>query len=148
MQISEIMRQVELFRGLSELQLGQIEAISSEQHFENGAMIFEQGSRGDGMYIVCDGQVEVQVRDNSGATFAAVYLGSGQVFGEMALVDESTRSASVLAVGEDTVVIAIPSVDFTALCQRDNAIGYVMMRNIAQDLSFKLRHRDFDPSSS
>lgn len=147
MGITDIMKQVELFRDLTDEQLAQIAAISREERYEDGAMIFAQGSTGDGMYIVCDGQIEVQVRDSLGASYAAVYLGTGQVFGEMALVDESTRSASVLAAGGNpAVVIAIPSADFTALCQRDNAIGYTMMRNIAQDLSFKLRHRDFDPS--
>lgn len=147
MDIIGIMKQVELFRELTDEQLAQIAAISHEERATTGAVVFAQGANGDGMYIVCEGQVEVQVRDSLGDSYAAVYLGKGQVFGEMALVDDSARSASVLVAGSgETVLIKIPSADFTGLCVRDTAIGYVMMRNIAQDLSFKLRHRDYDPS--
>ena len=59
-----------------------------------------------------------------------------------------TRSASVIGVDDETVVYGIPNDRFTALCVSDPEIGYIMMRNIAQDLSFKLRHRDFDPSDT
>lgn len=148
MELKDIMRRVELFRGLKDDQIQQIANISKKEVYSNSALIFSQGTAGDKMYVVGQGQVEVQVRDSGGNTYAAVYLGEGQVFGEMALIDEGTRSASVLAVEDNTVLYSIPSEDFTALCEDDTGIGYVMMRNIAQDLSFKLRHRDFDPSSS
>lgn len=148
MDLNSIMKRVDLFRGLNDSQLRQIANISTQETYERGAVIVKQGSAGDKMYIVSQGQVEVQVRDSHGNTFSAVYLGEGQVFGEMALIDQGSRSASVLAVDHGTVVYGIPSRDFTRLCETDTAIGYMMMRNIAQDLSFKLRHRDFDPSSS
>jgi CRP/FNR family transcriptional regulator, cyclic AMP receptor protein len=148
MDLKHIMRRADLFRGLNDAQLQQITTISHMEQYEKEAVIFTQGSDGDRMYIVGQGQVEVQVRDVDGTTYAAIYLGEGQIFGEMALVDEGKRSASVVAVEDNTIVYGVPSREFNALCQADNAIGYLMMRNIAQDLSFKLRHRDFDPSGS
>ena len=51
-------------------------------------------------------------------------------------------------VEDQTIVYNIPNNKFTALCVADTAIGYIMMRNIAQDLSFKLRHRDYDPTDT
>lgn len=143
-----LLKRAELFRDLDDDQLEQIAGISAERQYTAGSVIFEQGSTGDGMYLVCDGQVEVQVRDSSGSTFPALYLGVGQVFGEMALVDEGARSASVIAASPETRLIHIANDSFTDLCRDDTSIGYIMMRNIAQDLSFKLRHRDFDPASS
>jgi CRP-like cAMP-binding protein len=148
MDLPTIMKRVELFRGLNEDQLGQVSDISRQEVFDKGAVIVTQGATGDRMYIVSQGQVEVQIRTAEGNTFPAIYLGEGQVFGEMALIDEGKRSASVVAVGDNTVLYSIPSESFTDLCLTDTGIGYVMMRNLAQDLSFKLRHRDFDPSSS
>lgn len=148
MDIKPIMRRVELFRGLTDEQLQQLIDITEVEQFHKGAAIVTQGSIGAKMYIVGDGQVEVQVRDSDGTTYAAIYLGEGQVFGEMALVDQGKRSATVLAVDNNTVIYAMPSDKFNALCQRDTQIGFLMMRNIARDLSFKLRHRDFDPSGS
>ncbi|NJL57595.1 hypothetical protein HC928_22545 [bacterium] len=54
----------------------------------------------------------------------------------------------MIAASPQARLIHIANDAFADLCHHDTAIGYVMMRNIAQDLSFKLRHRDFDPASS
>lgn len=146
MKLLDIMKRVELFRGLDEAQLERIADLSTQETYTQEAKIFNQGDSGDKMYIISDGQVEVRVRGSDGSSRAAVYLGIGQVFGEMALIDSGPRSAGVFAVDDTTVIYSIPTDDFTELCRTDTGIGYIMMRNIAQDLSFKLRHRDFDPS--
>lgn len=148
MELMSIMRRVELFRGLTEAQLTRLGAISQREQYPRGAVVFEQNSTGDRMYIVGSGQVEVRVNGSNGTAQTAVYLGEGQVFGEMALVDSGLRSATLVAVGDDTVVYSIPADEFHALCTADTAIGYIMMRNIAQDLSFKVRHRDKELSGS
>jgi CRP-like cAMP-binding protein len=98
------------------------------------------------MYIVNTGQVEIRVHDQDRHGHAALFLGRGQVFGEMALVDSGARSATTVAVEDGTTVYAINSDAFNSLCQQDSGIGFVLMRNIAQDMSFKLRHRQLDPS--
>lgn len=148
MDLITLMRQVELFRGLSADQLNSLSAICNEETYHMGDTVFEQGASGDKMYIIASGQIEVRVQTSAGDTYPALYLGRGQVFGEMALIDSGRRSATVIAVENPTTVYSIPSDDFTALCRENTDIGYVMMRNIAQDLSFKLRHRDYDPSKS
>lgn len=147
-ELLQILKGVELFRDLSEEQLNQISKISKKEAYSKGDTICKQGDSGDAMYVISSGQVEINVRDNNGNTYSALYLGVGQLVGEMALVDEGTRSASVIGVEDQTIVYYIPNDKFTALCVADTAIGYIMMRNIAQDLSFKLRHRDFDPSDT
>lgn len=144
--IIQIMKQVELFRGLTDPQLTQLAQIVQKEQFPASAVIFSQDTPADKMYIVREGQVEIRVHDGDGHGWAAIYLGLGQVFGEMALVDEGARSASVVAVEDQTVVYSILNTDFTELCQSDTGIGYILMRNIAQDMSFKLRHRQLDPS--
>ncbi|MFN8375770.1 MAG: cyclic nucleotide-binding domain-containing protein [Anaerolineae bacterium] len=140
--LTQVMRRVELFRGLSQEQLKRIAGISQREVYQRGQTICVQGSPGDKIYIISHGQVEVVVQDSSGAAVPVVYLGTGQVVGEMALIDEGKRSASVLGADDDTIVYSIPHQDFRQLCATDTGIGYVMMRNLAQDLSFKLRHRD------
>ena len=64
------------------------------------------------------------------------------LIGEMSMVDQGPRSASVRAIHDPTVVQVIRHEDFQALCQRNTHIGYVVMYNMAADLSFKLRHRN------
>jgi CRP-like cAMP-binding protein len=140
--LTQVMRRVELFRGLSAEQLRRIATISRREVYHKGQTVCVQGSPGDKMYIISRGQVEVVVQDSSGTSFPVLYLGTGQVVGEMALIDSGKRSASVLGAEDETVVYSIPNDDFTRLCTADTGIGYIMMRNLAQDLSFKLRHRD------
>jgi len=144
----QILKSVELFRDLSEEQLQRISQLSKKEVYAKGETVCKQGDNGDAMYVISEGQVEINVRDHDGRTYSVLYLGAGQIVGEMALVDEGTRSASVIGIDNETTVYSIPNDRFTALCVADTAIGYIMMRNIAQDLSFKLRHRDFDPSDT
>jgi CRP-like cAMP-binding protein len=61
---------------------------------------------------------------------------------EMALVDRGARSATVCCVQDGTVLYVIARQAFWDLCDSDHHTGYVVMRNIAADLSFKLRHRN------
>jgi CRP-like cAMP-binding protein len=138
----DIFRQVELFRGLDDSGLDRIATIARAEIYAPGQTIFEQGSPADSLYVIHSGQVEIAVRTASGDIYPAVYLGSGQVVGEMGLIDAGKRSASAIAVEDSTLVYCIYGAEFTQLCEQDTAIGYVIMRNIAQDLSFKLRHQD------
>ena len=139
-----ILKQVDLFRELSEEQLQQIGKIAHEEIFATGSIVCQQGDHADKMYIVSEGQVEVIVENSNGRQQSMLYLGSGQIIGEMTLVDEGKRSATVIAAEDDTKVYAIPNTEFTALCLSNTGIGYIIMRNIAQDMSFKLRHMGFD----
>lgn len=148
MTLHTILKHVELFRGLNDDQLKQIVAISTEHTYEDGSLIFRAGSDGDALFVVQTGQVSVQATTPDGDDVPAVYLGEGQIFGEMALIDKGTRSASVRAVGDSTALRKITTSDFTTLCESNTEIGYVMMRNLAQDLSFKLRHQGLRPQDN
>ncbi|HRF94575.1 MAG TPA: cyclic nucleotide-binding domain-containing protein [Aggregatilineales bacterium] len=138
-----LFHQIELFGGLSSAQLERIALLSACESYMTGAVIFLQASHPDAMYIVAEGQVAVIVDD-----IPTVYLGRGQVFGEMALVDNGVRSATIQVVDDGTLLYRIYINKFLALCQEDTAIGFLLMQNIAKDLSFKLRHRHLDSSDS
>ena len=142
MDMVAILQQVDLFRGLDDAQLAQIGSISSQLIFHEGDAVCRQGESADSLYIVSSGQVSVIVHQSDGSRDLMVYLGRGQIIGEMTLVDAGKRSASVMAAENNTEVVSIPNAEFTQLCAENTAIGYLIMRNIAQDLSFKLRHHD------
>lgn len=146
MNIVTVLKQVDLFRGLDDKQLEQISNIANEEIFQTGEQICQQGDYADTMYIISEGQVEVIVHGNNGHKESVVYLGSGQVIGEMTLVDAGKRSATVIAVEDKTQVYSVPHDSFTELCEVNTDIGYMIMRNIAQHMSFKLRHIDFEDS--
>ncbi len=143
----QLLRAAELFIGLTDEQIRRLAAISQELTFKKGETIFAQGDEGDRLYVIRRGQVEITVADTKGRARSEVYLGQGQVFGEMALIDYGRRSATVRCVRDGTVVDMISRDNFTDLCNADKAIGYIVMRNLAVDLSFKLRHRNLDPNA-
>ena len=143
------LRQSELFAGLPDAKIQQIIAIGKEKTFNSGETIIAEGDPSNDMYLVEEGMVEVLVKsgtipDSPGPPelTPVVQLGQGQLFGEMALVDMGARSATIRAISDDTRIFVVPRDAFWSLCETDHHIGYIVMRNIALDLSFKLRHRN------
>ncbi|MBN1564365.1 MAG: cyclic nucleotide-binding domain-containing protein [Anaerolineae bacterium] len=145
MALLDLMRTVALFSGLTDEQLQRLIAISAEEIYYDDEIIFEQGAEGDKLYFVSEGQVEILIRFHpQEPARSQVYLGRGQIFGEMALLDLGKRSATVKCSQDETVLRSITNEAFTDLCTSNTAIGYVIMRNMAMDLSFKLRHQNLN----
>jgi CRP-like cAMP-binding protein len=143
-----MLRDADVFYNLSSEQLTQIAAICSERRPLKGTVLFRENSPGDEMYLVAQGAVDIlvdpamlgletDVRPTKVAT-----MRRGQIFGEMALVDEGLRSATAQVAEEDTLLLAIRRQDLFALCESDYRLGYQIMRNIAVDLAFKMRSTD------
>ena len=136
----ELLKGVEVFDGLSDSELGQLAAISREARYGKGQTLTVQGDEGDEFYIIQKGLVEVGVSEGgSHPPRTVINLGVGQVVGEMALVDRGPRSATVRCV-TDVVVNVIGRDAFERLCQGNQHLGMVVYRNLAADLSFKMRH--------
>jgi CRP/FNR family cyclic AMP-dependent transcriptional regulator len=142
---TEILGSVELFEGITPAELQAISLICKEITFKSGEVITRQGETGEDLYIVLDGYVEVLHSGTSPelSPRTIVHLGKGQIFGEMALVDHGPRSATVRAASDPTKLLKIHCDEFEHECEENHHLGYVIMRNIAADLSFKLRHRHF-----
>ncbi len=143
-ELVELLKGVELFAGLTQEQLERLARISRLIEVHDGETIFSQGEAGHTLYIIRDGQVEVILEDPQAGGQTAVYLGRGQIFGEMALIDYGERSATIRCASRKAVLAVIEREAFERLCAEDTAIGYVVMRNMASDLSFKLRHRNLE----
>jgi CRP/FNR family transcriptional regulator len=137
----KVLERVQLFNGLSETELEAVSAICTRRDVAAGEQILEQGTMGTEMFIVSEGAVEVFIRGVE-SDRSLVVLGRGQMFGELALIDQGYRSASVRATREGAKLYAIESGQFYQLCQDNYRIGYVAMRNLAVDVAFKLRHRN------
>jgi CRP/FNR family transcriptional regulator, cyclic AMP receptor protein len=137
-----MLRAIELFHGLSHAQVAAISAVSTCHAFDADAIILEQGAPGDSLFIIGQGQVEVSTRDANGGTRTRLYLGPGQIVGEFALLDGGQRSATIRADQDGTVLYRIERAPFLALCEQDTRLGYLVMRNLALDLAFKVRHRN------
>lgn len=148
MDLIKLLRSNELFAGLSNEQVEKLASIFEERTYKQGEVVFSQGEEGDRLFLVRAGFVEVVTRTggSEGGERPIVNLGPGQSVGEIALIDKGSRSATVRAIGDETIIVSIARTAFENLCDSDTAIGYRIMRNIAADLSFKLRHQTLQRS--
>lgn len=150
MPYTALLEQIEIFTDLNQQRLQRISDICSERRYEQGDIIFHENTNSDELYVILHGEVEIQVdpktlgispEQSPGPTTIAV-LRRGQSFGEVALVDEGIRSASACCAAPGTRVLAIPRNDLIQMCTDDFEMGYILMRNVATDLAFKIRQTD------
>jgi CRP/FNR family transcriptional regulator, cyclic AMP receptor protein len=142
--IKGFLKQVEMFIGLSETMLDEVAKLCQAAAYEADNTIIERSSPPTHLYLIKEGMVKIITSSLDNATNAetvVVTLGKGQSFGEMGLVDNGTRSATVKAV-TSTELLAIDCSRLSSLCEANTDLGYQVMRNIATDLSFKLRNRN------
>src|SRR3954451_1867328 len=91
-----------------------------------GDVIFEEGSTGRELYVVLDGNVEI-AKMNGASKTTIVTLGKGEFFGEMAVIDGSSRSATAIAAGAGTKVMRINHARFVYLVSQQPAFALMIM---------------------
>ncbi len=144
-----ILSQADIFDNMSKTQLEMIAAIGELLICQEGEILVRENDRSDELYVIGAGHVEVLI-DPSLVTSQAevmpqmlvVELGAGQVFGEVALVDQGIRSATVRVSRKDTVIVRISRQRLMLLCDTYPELGYKLMKNLAADLALKIRQTD------
>lgn len=144
MEAIQLLRGAPVFDGLSDAELKRVLGICRKARFTKGQALTTQGAEGTEMFVIQAGLLEVRVGQLGTGNLpphTVVNLGDGQVVGEMSLVDHGPRSATVRCATAECQVLVIQREAFEQLCQADHHIGMLVYRNLAADLSFKLRHR-------
>lgn len=148
MSVVSTLRQADIFYDFTLTQLELIASICGEQAYEDGAVIFEENTSGSELYVIVEGEVDIQVRPagvgkpNTGEPQTIARLRRGQSFGEMAVVDQGVRSARAVATQPDTQLLIIPRDKLMMMCDSYPQMGYRFMRNLAADLAMKIRNTD------
>ena len=101
--------------------------------YDLGHVIFEEGSTGRELYVVLDGEVEI-VRLNGPNKTVIVALGKGEFFGEMAVIDGSSRSATAIAAAPRTRVMRINHARFVYLVSQQPAFALMIMDALSKRL--------------
>jgi CRP-like cAMP-binding protein len=147
-QYINILKQADIFYGLTPTQLELLDSICREQIFAAGDIIFPEGANSDELYVIVQGVVDILINlslvsDQPDKHEAAVIatLRRGQSFGEIALVDRGLRSATARA-SQHTRLMILPRDKLIMLCEAYPQLGYRLMQNLAADLSLKLRNTD------
>jgi serine/threonine protein phosphatase PrpC/CRP-like cAMP-binding protein len=131
---TEILRRIPLFQHMSYKELLAILGIARGRQFEKGQGVIKEGEQGDELFVLFRGRVDVL---KSGLRIAQ--LKAGGHFGEMGLVDQAPRSATVVAV-EDTSGISIDRDSLLKLMRRDSLLAVKLLWSFVQVLSERLRN--------
>jgi CRP/FNR family cyclic AMP-dependent transcriptional regulator len=131
-----LLKKVTLFEGLSTRELGMIDELLHQRRYLGGEVIFDEGEEGQGLFVVLEGRVRI-ARSESGAE-TLLELGPGSFFGEVALLDESERTAQARAI-DDTLIVALFRAEFHSLLQTHSAIASRISFHLARVLAARLR---------
>ena len=122
-----------LFRQLKSADMAALRKAVRERTFRAGQEIFKEGDAGDGVYVVKAGLVEISagVGQHSRQVFSQV--APGEIFGEMAVIEDKPRSASALA-KEETVVYFVSRDDVLALIEHSPSLALGLLREVSHRL--------------
>lgn len=127
------LKNIPFFANLSPEKLKEIANVAKKKKYAKGSIIFKEDDFGDTFYIIKKGMVQIlkHVRENVNSVIAT--LEEGDFFGEMALIEESNRSATVEVI-KDCELIVIERSNFQALIKSDNSIALVVMKTLGNRL--------------
>ncbi|RCK81775.1 MAG: Methyl-accepting chemotaxis protein [Candidatus Ozemobacter sibiricus] len=129
----QFLSKVSLFTSLSEKALLDLSAITVEQAVPAKTVVFKEGDPGDALYIIKSGKVNILKRTSSGTDSVLATLGKEMVIGDMAVIDDMPRSASVVTV-QDTVFLVITKNDFKALLSSTPEIAFQILKMMTERL--------------
>ncbi len=131
------LKTVPFFGELSNRQLKNVSGIMFERSYDAGEIIFEEGQPGAALFLILSGKVAIELcREDK--TLALATLEEGAFFGEMALLNETPRSADARAL-EHTRALALFRSDLADLVQRDPQAACQIYRALASIISDRLR---------
>lgn len=100
----EALRRTSFFRSLPEESLARLAMHVVHRHYDADQLIFEQGSPGQGLFIIAEGEVKISVTTPNRPEIILAMLGPSEAFGELALIDDAKRSASATATKPSTLL--------------------------------------------
>ncbi len=130
--------QYQTLAGLSPQELTIVQRMLQRRHFRRGDVIVEYGAPAGELFFLARGSASVRVQLASGGYKRLATFSAGMSFGEMAMLERAKRSAIVTA-DTDVICDLLPVDAFEALEATQCRIQALLLRNLARDLSLKLR---------
>jgi CRP/FNR family cyclic AMP-dependent transcriptional regulator len=132
-----ILRTVPMFAGLSDDQLSMLTQVVTRRSVPRGAMLMAEGDQTDSLYMIISGRLKVMMGDSEGKEVILAMLGPGEIVGEMGLIDDNPRSATVISV-EPCELLTIGKREFRK-CLAEN---FDMTMGVMRGLVRRLREAD------
>ena len=122
----DALRNVPLFAGLEERDLEQLARQMHERRFPEGSDVTTEGSTGAGFFVIVDGNADVTIGGEHRAT-----LGRGDHFGEIALIDDGVRSASIVAATE-LLCYGLTPWEFRPFVEEHPGVAWALLQTLAR----------------
>lgn len=125
--VGEMLHRVPFFSSLSPSELAQVSAAGSERYHRQGEVVFHEGEEDNSLFVLLEGQVEVVRRSGQGSRICIARFNAGEFFGELALLDSKTRSASIES-ATDTRLFVLERQAFLRLLSSERILSEVLAR--------------------
>lgn len=132
-----VLRNLPLFSGLGESELEKVARVAGRKRVERGAFVVRAGESTDSLYTLLSGRAKVTNTDEEGREIILAWLGPGEFFGEMGLIDGSPRSANVVAA--EACELLLLSKDAFQRCLQEN---FDVAQKLMKILVLRLRDAD------
>ena len=146
MNVIDTLKDVEVFSGHTDTQLQKLSGLAGRRTVVAGERIIVEGELPGELFVIETGEFAIILEPAQGKQSARdiplVTLGRGQIVGEISLIDRGPRSASVQCVSDQATLLVFDLDELATLLEEDPSIGYLVMRNLAADMAFKLRQRN------
>jgi CRP/FNR family cyclic AMP-dependent transcriptional regulator len=134
-----ILQRVDIFEGLTPDELDMISRFCEDRRYQADELIFAENSKGKEIYILQKGKVRIDLGLKVKSNHTTIHrITEGQVFGELALIDNGRRSATAKC-ESNSEIIAIDRDRLHDLFERNSHVGYVVLNNLARILVARLR---------
>jgi CRP/FNR family cyclic AMP-dependent transcriptional regulator len=129
----QILKSVPLFSSFSDAHLSQVLAAVQHRSYPRGAFILRAGEETDALYIILSGRVKVLIPDEEGHEVILSMMGAHEFFGEMGLLDDQPRSASVETL-ESSEMLRLSKAGFTNILKDNFELAMLIIKNLVRRL--------------
>jgi CRP/FNR family cyclic AMP-dependent transcriptional regulator len=135
------LRSITLFKDLDKNELEIVHKRVFEQSVKKDSILFMEGTRGEFLYIIISGRVEIIKKTKDNEEMILATMGANEIIGEMSLIDSEPRTATART-SEDSVLIVITKQNFNEILHSDPRIAAKILMSLLKVINKRLRIMD------
>ena len=130
-EFADILKMNPMFAQIGADELQRLAALSQTRHLDAGEMLFQKGDSGDALFGVRRGQIRIETGASDGSRLTLNFLGPGDLFGEVAVLDGQSRKAAAVS-GEATELFVLRREDFLGFLEREPRVAIKLIMLLCQ----------------
>src|ERR1700755_2326171 len=131
-----ILKMNPMFADLGSDELSRISNLCHTQHLASGEVLFQKGDPGDSLFGVRHSQIRIETGASDGSRLTLNFMGPGDLFGEVAVLDGQSRTADATA-GEPTELFVLPREDFLGHLEREPRVAIKIIQLLCQRIRWQ-----------